>query len=135
MLDTLREYGAERLIELGGADRLRRRCFAWYAGLLRRACRELPSASQSRWLDWFDCERGNIRALLGEAVASAEPDQLRDALEALGRFWALRGTLGEGRQWADRVLATRDTTGRGWSGSLATAALVIDPPERPGRGR
>ncbi|MFI0369917.1 ATP-binding protein [Actinomadura sp. 1N219] len=124
MLDTLREYGAERLTELGGADRLRRRCFAWYAGLLHRARTELPSAAQARWLDWFDCERGNIRALLGDGVATAEPELLQDAMESLGRFWALRGTLGEGRQWAERVLETRDTTGAGWSGCLAAAALM-----------
>ncbi|TDD39954.1 LuxR family transcriptional regulator [Actinomadura sp. KC06] len=125
MLDTLREYGAERLTELGGADRLRRRCFAWYAGLLHRARRELPSAAQARWLEWFDCERGNIRALLGDGVATAEPERLQEAMESLGRFWALRGTLGEGRQWADRVLETRDTTGAGWSGCLAAAALMM----------
>ncbi|TDB89528.1 LuxR family transcriptional regulator [Actinomadura sp. KC216] len=125
MLDTLREYGAERLTELGGADRLRRRCFAWYTEVLRRARRELAGASQARWLEWFDGERGNIRALLGEGVAAAEPGQLRDAVEALGRLWALRGTLGEGRQWVDRVLETRDTTGPGWSGCLAAAGLVM----------
>ncbi|MFI0481427.1 ATP-binding protein [Actinomadura sp. 9N215] len=125
MLDTLREYGAERLAELGGADRLRRRCFAWYAGLLRRAGRELPSAAQVRWLGWFDRELGNIRALLGDAVATAEAGLLRDAMESLGRFWALRGMVGEGRQWTDRVLEARDTTGEGWSGVLAVAALTM----------
>ncbi|TYK53649.1 AAA family ATPase [Actinomadura decatromicini] len=125
MLDTLREYGAERLAGLGGRDRLRHACFAWYARQLRRARAELPSAAQIQWLEWFDCERGNIRALLGHVVATAEPGALRDALETLGRLWALRGTVGEGRHWVDRVLETRDTTGPGWTGLLAIAALTM----------
>lgn len=125
MLDTLREYGAERLAGLDGQDRLRHSCFAWYARQLRRARVELPSAAQIQWLEWFDGERGNIRALLGHVVATAESDTVRDALESLGRFWALRGTLGEGRHWIDRVLETRDTTGPGWSGLLAVAALTL----------
>ncbi|MFG1853771.1 ATP-binding protein [Actinomadura geliboluensis] len=127
MLDTLREYGAERLAADGAGEdvRLRDRCFDWYAGLLRRARLDLSSAAQVRWLDWFGCERANIRALLGQVLTTADEETLRESMAALGRFWALNGLLGESRHWMDRLLETRDTTGPGWSDFLTVAALTM----------
>ena len=126
MLDTLREYGAERLAAHaeGEQDRLRHRCFDWYAGLLRRADMELPTAAQSDWLEWFGCERANIRAVLGHVLPTADDEALRGAMCGLGRLWAVNGVLGEGRHWIDRLLESRDTTGPGWSRWLTVAALT-----------
>ncbi|NVI91843.1 LuxR C-terminal-related transcriptional regulator [Actinomadura sp. BRA 177] len=127
MLDTLREYGAERLAALGAGEEIRlpERCFDWYAGLLRRARLELSTAAQVRWLDWFGCERANIRALLGRVLPVADEETIREAMGALGRFWALNGILGESRHWMDRLLESRDTTGPGWSDFLTIAALTM----------
>ncbi|MEU9869657.1 MULTISPECIES: ATP-binding protein [Actinomadura] len=126
MLDTLRQYGAERLAARGGGEevRLRSRCFAWYAGRLERAREELTGPEQVRWLDWFDRERANVRHALGRVLATADADAVRGAMETLGRFWVLKGVPGEGRHWMDRLLATRDTTGPGWSGLLTMAAMA-----------
>ncbi|MFB4301742.1 LuxR C-terminal-related transcriptional regulator [Actinomadura sp. NTSP31] len=125
MLDSLREYGVERLAAGGGQARLRRRCFDWYAGRLRLARAELAGAEQARWLDWFDRERANIRALLGDVVTTAETATARDALDALGRLWMLHGMAGECRHWMDRLLEARDTTGEGWARLLGLAALTM----------
>ncbi|MFF0525369.1 ATP-binding protein [Actinomadura nitritigenes] len=125
MLDSLREYGVERLAAQGGETRLRRRCFDWYAGRLRVARAELAGAGQVGWLAWFGSERANIRALLGHVLPTAEPATIRDAMEALGRLWMLHGMAGECRHWMDRLLETRDTTGEGWSAFLGVAALTM----------
>ncbi|MDL4819341.1 ATP-binding protein [Actinomadura opuntiae] len=125
MLDSLREYGVERLAAGGGQARLRRRCFDWYAGRLRRARAELAGAEQTRWLAWFDRERANIRALLGHVLATAETATARDAMDALGRLWMLHGMAGECRHWMDRLLEARDTTGEGWARLLGLAALTM----------
>ncbi|MFD0532903.1 ATP-binding protein [Actinomadura luteofluorescens] len=126
MLDTLREYGSERLAARDGgeAGRLRSRCFEWYAGRLERARKELAGPEQVQWLEWFDCERANVRDVLGRVLPTAHPETVRGAMETLGRFWVLKGVLGEGRHWMDRLLETRDTTGPGWSGLLTMAALA-----------
>ncbi|MGI5415249.1 ATP-binding protein [Actinomadura luteofluorescens] len=126
MLDTLREYGAERLAARAGgeAGRMRSRCFDWYAGRLERARKELAGPEQVQWLEWFDCERANVRDVLGRVLPTAHPETVRGAMETLGRFWVLKGVLGEGRHWMDRLLETRDTTGPGWSGMLTMAALA-----------
>ncbi|WP_246342859.1 ATP-binding protein [Actinomadura verrucosospora] len=125
MLDSLREYGVERLAAQGGEALLRRRCFDWYTGRLRTARAELAGAGQAGWLAWFGCERANIRALLGHVMATAETATIRDAMEALGRLWMLHGMAGECRHWIDRLLEVRDTTGEGWSGFLGVAALTM----------
>jgi non-specific serine/threonine protein kinase len=127
MLDTLRRYGADRLAARGMDEesRLLHRCFDWYAGLLRRARAELSSAAQVRWLEWFGCERDNIRAVLGQVLPTADEEAIREAMSALGRFWTLNGILGESRHWMDRLLEKRDTTGPGWSEFLTIAALTM----------
>ncbi|MFB4319671.1 LuxR C-terminal-related transcriptional regulator [Actinomadura sp. 21ATH] len=124
MLDTLREYGAERLAARDEEGRFRHRCFAWYAERLRSCRAELYRAAQVRWLEWFARERANIRAVLGHVLATAEPDAFRDAMGTLARLWALNGTMGEGRHWMDRALEARDTTTEGWSALIAVAALM-----------
>lgn len=125
MLDTLREYGAERLAERGEQDGLRRRCLDRYVALLRRARAELHTAEQAAWLEWFARERANVRAVLGHLLPTADDAALREAMIALGRLWALHGMMGEGRHWAARVLETRDTTGEGWSEVVTMGAFTM----------
>ncbi|MFD0903141.1 ATP-binding protein [Actinomadura sediminis] len=125
MLDTLREYGAERLAERGEEDRLWRRCLDRYVALLRRARAELHTAEQAAWLEWFAGERANVRAVLGRLLPTADDDAVRKAMAALGRFWTLHGMVGEGRHWAARVLETRDTTAPGWSEVVTMSALTM----------
>ena len=110
MLDTVREYGAGWLAELGDEVRIRRRHRDWYLGL-------------ATWceLDWFSPRQAEVAARV-----AADLPNLRLALEfsldgaageppedpAVGQHlagtlwfcWVGCGRLAEGRHWLERAL-------------------------------
>ncbi len=99
LLETVRQYAADRLLE-GGNTAAARDCHRDY--FLRQA-EEADTGTrgpeQGQWLDWFEAEHDNLRAALDwcrEQEAGAEPG-LR-LVKAMYRFWRVRGHLAEGRE-------------------------------------
>ncbi|MFI6516898.1 LuxR C-terminal-related transcriptional regulator [Spirillospora sp. NPDC050679] len=124
MLDTLREYGAERLEELGETAAMRDRAFGWYAARLRRAHAELGTDAQPRWGHWFRHEHANVTALLDHGLRTAPADLLVETALALGRVLALGGMIGEARHWITRVLDGRGLRERVSAEPMALAGLL-----------
>jgi predicted ATPase/DNA-binding SARP family transcriptional activator len=105
MLDTVREYAAERLMEGGEATTVCERHRDWYLGLAEQARRELDGSAQAAWLNRLDTEHDNLRAAL--ACCFAEESAVEKGLRltrALAQFWQLRGYLGEGRAYLAAAL-------------------------------
>jgi predicted ATPase/RsiW-degrading membrane proteinase PrsW (M82 family) len=104
MLETIRVFAAERLVESGEDERMRRRLAEHCVALAERAEPQLTGPEQSYWLDRLSEENPNIR----EALAwSAEAGELETGLRiagALVRFWSARGLMAEGRRWLDPAL-------------------------------
>ena len=89
LLETVRQYGRERLLEAGEAEAARGRHRAWCLALAERAGAGTGTApARSTWLGRLDAEHDNLRAALERS--RDEPDgadrELRLAV-ALGRFW------------------------------------------------
>src|SRR6266700_3668373 len=103
LLQTLREYAADRLAETGEAPRVRQLHATAFRDLAERA----PDyAILAR-------EHDNLLAALGWSLSAntSSGDQTGQRLAcALGGFWRSRGYLQEARDWLDRALAapTRD---------------------------
>jgi non-specific serine/threonine protein kinase len=110
LLETLRQYGQEKLIAAGEADVARRRHRTWYGGLAARAEPELSGIRQREWLDRLEREHDNIRAAIEGCVG--DPADVEEGLRlgaALLRFWFVRGHFGEGRYLLTRLLASAAT--------------------------
>jgi predicted ATPase/class 3 adenylate cyclase len=107
MLETIREFGRERLQASGEADAVCQRFAAYFLSLAERAEPLLSGPEQGDWLARLTAEHDNLRESL-VAAAHLEPpaDHLRLA-GALWRFWWVRGHLTEGRQRLDEALARR----------------------------
>ncbi|MGI5217979.1 protein kinase domain-containing protein [Nocardia sp. CA-290969] len=108
MLETLREYGREKLRDAGGYRDLRRRHHDWYQRLISAAAAGWISAEQPHWIARLEREQANLRdaleyCLTEDSTASTEAG-LRTAA-GLYEFWNFRGLYGEGRSWLDRLLA------------------------------
>ena len=64
MLETIREYGAEKLAARGEVSELRRRHAAHYSALMREAAPRLLTRDQLTWLTALRADRDNLLAAL-----------------------------------------------------------------------
>ena len=105
MLESIREFAAERLATRGEAEAVRRRFGAWFLGLAEQARPELAGAGQRAWLDRLELEHDNLRAALDRAVADEDAETAIGLAFALWRFWQMRGHLFEARRRLDAMAA------------------------------
>ena len=125
LLETLREYGLERLVEAGEAALVHDRHRDWFLHLVERAKPELIGPKQVLWLGRLEREYDNLLAAL-EWSLEGDPEVGTRLGAGLWLFWRQRGYRSEGRHWLDRVLAkaTAATVARGWV--LAGAGLLAE---------
>ncbi|WP_324910546.1 ATP-binding protein [Baekduia sp.] len=124
MLETLREFGRERLAESGERDALMRRVCAHYLALAERAAEQNHGSGQAAWLLRMRDERPNLWLALD--VALNQPDSSTDALRMCGALWFLwvSGATGEGRHWLDRALRANVAPSVDRARALWTAGYV-----------
>ena len=107
LLDTIREYAAERLAEGGAADEVRRRHVEHFLDVARQAgpdhVRFAPD-EQRAGLAILDAERENMHAAVQWAVAN-EPDLALPLAVELRHYWLIRGHQRQGLDWLDDALA------------------------------
>ena len=108
-LETVRQYGRERLLRSHQVQRLRDRHFAFFLDVARRAETELQRLDQVSWLNRLEVEHDNLRAALEWSLAGAAPgDGGLELAGALSWFWIKRCYFSEGQQVLTQALA-RDT--------------------------
>ncbi len=113
LLETIRQYGRDRLLESGEAEIIRQQHAAYYLTLAEQAELKLQGLEQLAWLDRLEVEHDNLRAALrwSQAEAQAGETGLRLA-GTLGLFWYLHGHWSEGRGWLEGMLTQTEGLGR-----------------------
>jgi non-specific serine/threonine protein kinase len=104
-LETIRDFGLERLEASGEAELVRRRHAWWCLALAEQAAAELGGAEHARWLRRLDREHPNLRQALAFAAERDDSALGHRLVAALWRFWDAQGFLDEGSAWAERLLA------------------------------
>ncbi|MFN8634534.1 MAG: LuxR C-terminal-related transcriptional regulator [Chloroflexota bacterium] len=106
MLETIREYGLERLQASGELLTLRRWHARHFLALAEQAEPGQRGHEQVAWLRRLDAEHDNLRAALEWGLADVTHDEVALRLSgALAAFWMCRGHVTEGRRWLGRALA------------------------------
>jgi predicted ATPase/DNA-binding CsgD family transcriptional regulator len=105
LLETIRQYGQNKLPEFGETASLRRSHRDWYLGFAERAASQVLGAEQAKWFDRLEVEHDNLRAALGWSLESGEAENAAQLGIALWRFWQVRGYMSEGRSFLERALA------------------------------
>jgi predicted ATPase/DNA-binding XRE family transcriptional regulator len=105
LLETVRQYGHEKLVATGEAPHLQNRHLTWYLDLAKQAEPGMGGPEQERWLDRLELELENVRA----ALAWSCLDEGRHGTglllaESLRWFWLLRWHLSEGARWLEGLL-------------------------------
>ena len=105
MMETVREYGIERLVESGEEDAVRKAHAAYYLVLAEEAANALEGTDQPIWLDRLDRDRDNVRTALDWLLRAKNADWGLRLASALLRYWELRELFAEGRQRLSALLA------------------------------
>ncbi|MFF5207854.1 BTAD domain-containing putative transcriptional regulator [Streptosporangium sp. NPDC000396] len=130
LLETLRQYAAERLEESGEADRVRADHARYFLEVAETAEPLLRTGEQLRLLAIIDAEQGNLDAALDHAISSGDRDLALRMIMAMLWPWVMRGRRREAGDWASAVLrAVGDEPPR--DRELAHALCVLAAPAEP----
>jgi predicted ATPase/DNA-binding CsgD family transcriptional regulator len=105
MLETIREFAAERLADPLAAARLHRAHAAAFLALAEEGGRAMTGPTQPDWLDRLDVEHNNLRASI-EWFRQENPAAAMRLAAALWMYWSLHGHYNEGRQRLRQLLGT-----------------------------
>jgi non-specific serine/threonine protein kinase len=121
MLETVRQYAMARLEETGEMAAVRQKHAEYFLSFAEKAAPYLMSVDRSVWLEQLDEEHSNLRTALSwfDDQGAGEPGLALSSF--LWRFWEIRGHLGEGRKWLERMLFLA----HGGEGSLTRASALL----------
>lgn len=136
MLETVREFGLERLEANGEADAVREA----HARYVLEMAEDL---SEKVWIPGFelvlarlDAEHDNVREALAWAERAQQPVVGLRLARAMINFWVVRGHYREGRAWLERALGwgkpvpsperVRALVGVGWLATLQGEYEIAD---------
>ncbi|AXG82423.1 ATP-binding protein [Streptomyces paludis] len=110
MLDTIREYGAMWLAELGEEKRLADRHAAHFAGLARRAHTGWIGPEQVTWYARITESHADLCAALNHLL-DTDPEAAVEMAGRVGFYWTCCGHLHEARIYLERALDGARTRG------------------------
>jgi predicted ATPase/class 3 adenylate cyclase len=123
MLETIREYGLERLAASDDAQAVNDGHARFYLNLAEEAAPKLTGPRQQEWLQRLEREQDNMRAALRWTQERDLVSAIRIA-SALYRFWETRGYAVEGRRWLDGLLARAESEGIALSDEVYSKAHI-----------
>jgi DNA-binding NarL/FixJ family response regulator len=107
LLETVRQYGQEKLSESGEAGKVRERHAEYYLVLAEEAEPELKGARQVAWLERLERERDNLRAAMRWLAGRGESEEAARLGWALWLFWGIRAHFAEGRRSMEQALSAK----------------------------
>jgi predicted ATPase/DNA-binding SARP family transcriptional activator len=122
-LQTLWQYGRDRLAESGEADTVRARHAAYYRQLAEQAHQGLRGAAGPIWRDRLVTESGNLRAALDWYIATGDADAALSLASGMAWLWFVTADFLEGARWLGAALGAEgphrpevEATARLWHG-------------------
>jgi predicted ATPase/DNA-binding SARP family transcriptional activator len=110
MLETIREYGLERLAESGEQADARKAWTEYFVGLAEAAEPHLRTADQLPWLRLLEAEHDNLVSVLRWEIAHGQRETALRLVVSLGWFWWQRGYRREAVDLVDGALALPGTS-------------------------
>jgi predicted ATPase/DNA-binding CsgD family transcriptional regulator len=104
LLETVRQYGRERLGESGGEAGIAERHADFFVGLAERAAPKLKGHAQVAWLEHLEWEHDNLRAAMRWLLERGEVETAARLAWALRLFWYVRGHQREGYRYTAETL-------------------------------
>jgi tetratricopeptide (TPR) repeat protein len=125
MMETIREFGLERLRDAGEDAAVRKAHAAYHLVLAEEAANAIEGADQPIWLERLDHDRHNIRVALDGLIRAGNADWALRLGAALVRYWELRELFVEGREWLAAILALPGAATRSAARAKAIFAAAV----------
>jgi len=126
LLETVRQYARDRMLESGQAQRWRDIHLKYFLALAEEAAPQLTRSDQRAWLDRLDVEHDNLRsALTWSSGESGDAGRGLRLAAALWYFWFVRGFLGEGRRWLAALLVAAPASMTDAASSTARSKALV----------
>ena len=103
LLETVREYGRDRLVELGERGVIEATHAAWALWLAAQAESALPTNAWQASLARLELDHDNLRVALDRSL-TADPVLALRLAASMWQWWLWHGSLAEGRRWLVRSL-------------------------------
>jgi len=103
MLETIRQYAREKLLEVGGGEVIRDKHLDYFVKLIERAKHELYRFNQAYWFNRLEDDVDNLRMALGWALDTDVESGLQITSTPY-RFWWMRGYFQELGEWLRQLL-------------------------------
>ena len=132
MLETIREFIAERLAARPDAAEIERRHAGYYRALAEQADRPLRGPGQDEWQELLQAEAGNLAATVRWYLAN-DPAPLPHMFRALYPWWSLRDHQAEAWPWVDQLVpaaGSLDPQARAellWTATVLAGDMGDDP--------
>jgi predicted ATPase len=104
LLDTVREYGLERLAASGEEAATRRAHAAYFLVLAEESAQQVAQASQTEWAAALELDHNNFRSALDWLTRSGNAEWGLRLGAALFQFWDMREHIVEGRDRLGKLL-------------------------------
>jgi non-specific serine/threonine protein kinase len=103
MLETIRQYGYEKLAESGEAEMIHQRHLDWLIQFAKAADPKLRGAEMSVWARRIDDELDNIRTTLEWGFEHGQSSKGAELVGALTWYNFLRSNDREAKRWAEKA--------------------------------
>jgi predicted ATPase/DNA-binding CsgD family transcriptional regulator len=130
LLETVREYALECLLESGEMECTQEAHAAYYLGERPNYGLRTP---RSDWLDKLDQESENLRAAFNFLLTTKDRERAVRLKDALGWFWHQRGRLSEGHDWSEQAstIANSPLSNAAIDQNSSSSAFRTSPLTRP----
>ncbi|MBX7043542.1 MAG: tetratricopeptide repeat protein, partial [Ignavibacteria bacterium] len=107
MLETIRQYGDEKLIERNEFEVIRSKFIGYYidlAGFIEKKLKDRKN-DISEWMRYMDLERSNLEKSLLICVEGSKHEDLMTLAFRMSAYWEIKGQIHEGLRWLETAVA------------------------------
>jgi predicted ATPase/class 3 adenylate cyclase len=140
LLETIRQYSRDRLLEAGDEPSVRDRHRNFFLTVAEQMEPHLHGPDQAAWFQSLDRDHDNLRAALRWSLDRGDVEASLRFGASLWHFWDTRGHVSEGRECLDEILTKPTThapvqTRRAQAQALSGAARMAERQSDYERGR
>jgi len=107
MLETIRQYGMEKLTSSGESDRIEEKHLKYYLRLADIPGNKLRGKEGGYWMNLLNNEANNVEKALNRALEDPEGEDGLSLALNMGYYWQIKGYYSEGMRLIETALSKR----------------------------